>query len=247
MIAEVIVENATEVRTAQNAGATRLLLARHIMQGGVSPDLKTIAEVLEASRVPVYALVRPDLKDYAYGPDRHPRVYKILDAYRRAGIQNIAFGATEGSMINWFLLEEAITYGFNITFNAAFDFTHDLSVNYMLLSMYPRVERITTRGQAVSIVDGQQEVKKLVSLGKPGLKVMVESTGFTYETIQPFLQETGIKEVQFGRTVRDEQGKLNPITLSQYVSLMNGKPIKQEKRGLHSGFDQSSEASRYRR
>ncbi|GGJ20415.1 copper homeostasis protein CutC [Deinococcus roseus] len=247
MIAEVIVENATEVRTAQNAGANRLLLARHIMQGGVSPDLKTIAEVLEASRVPVYALVRPDLKDYAYGLDRKPRIYKILDAYRRAGIQNISFGAIEGSMINWLLLEEAITYGFNITFNAAFDFTQELSVNYLLLSMYPRVERVTTRGQAVNIPDGQAEVKKLVSLNKPHLRVMVEASGFTYENLPAFLQETGVKEIQFGRTVRDEHGKLNPITLAQYVSIMNGKPIQKEKRGLHSGFDISSDVSRYRR
>lgn len=244
MIAEVIVENATEVRTAQNAGANRILLARNIMQGGVSPDLKTIAESLEATRVPLYVLVRPDLKDYAYGPDRKPRIYKILDAYRQAGVQNIAFGATEGTMINWFLLEEAITYGFNIAFNAAFDHTQDLAINYMLLSMYPRVERVTTRGQAISILDGQTEVQKLVNLNKPKLKVMIEANGFSYDTIQPFLKETGIQEVQFGRTVRDEQGKLNPITLSQYVSLMNNKPIHKQKRGL---FDAETETSRYRR
>ncbi|GEM49762.1 copper homeostasis protein CutC [Deinococcus cellulosilyticus] len=220
MIAEVVVENSIEVREAQNMGADSLLLVRNLKEGGISPDLKTIGMCMDAARVPLSILVRPDNENYSYEEGRRRRTLKILELYWNHGIRNITFGAIHNTVMDWDLLEDAITHGFSVNINLAFDHTLDLTKNYLQLAMYPMVRQVTTRGKAETALSGQDEIRTLVHLDRPNLPLLAESTGLTPENLKPFLEHSGVHGVQFGLTARERSGKFNFLHLESCIGIM---------------------------
>ncbi|GGJ52967.1 copper homeostasis protein CutC [Deinococcus roseus] len=220
MIAEVVVENAMEVRETQHAGITSLLLVRNLKEGGISPDLKTIGLCTDAARIPMSILVRPDIDNYFYEEGRRRRTLKILELYWNHGIRNITFGALHNTVMDWDLLEDAITHGFSVNINQAFDQTQDLVKNYLQLALYPMVRQVVTRGQAETAVAGESQIQQLVQLDKPSLPVVADSTGLTSDNLKPFLERSGVQGIQFGAGSRDRNGKINFSQLEGAVNVL---------------------------
>lgn len=220
MIAEVAIENAMEVREAQHAGATSMLLVRNLREGGISPDLKTIGLCSEVARIPLSILVRPDVENYAYEEGRRRRTLKILELYWNHGIRNITFGALHNTVMDWDLLEDAITHGFSVNINLAFDQTQDLVKNYLQLALYPMVRQVTTRGQADSAFLGQDKIQKLTQLERTTLPVVAETSGLPPEQVMAFLQHTRVQGLHFAAGARDRNGRLNTIYIENCINLM---------------------------
>lgn len=230
MIAEIVVENSIEVREAQNMGADAMLLVRNLKEGGISPDLKTIGMCMDAARIPLSILVRPDIDNYFYEEGRRRRTLKILELYWNHGIRNITFGAIHNTVMDWDLLEDAITHGFSVNINLAFDHTLDLTKNYLQLAMYPLVRQVITRGKADTALEGQDQIRQLANLNRPNLPLLAESTGLTPDNLKPFLERSGAHGIQFGLSARERSGKFNFLHLESCINV-----LRRHARSLQSG------------
>lgn len=219
MLAEVMIENPTEVRMAQNLGASGLLLARQVVKGGLSPDLKTLAEVQEAARIPLTVLVRPDALGQQYENERKNKLLSHLGAYRQAGIENIALGVREEDFVDVFFLEDILTFGFRICFYG-FNAMKSLPQMLRMLNMYPRVCRIITRGNQGSSWEGKDTIRELVTLARPGLEVFAEDTGLNPNNLAGFIRHAGSHGLLFGATVRDSSERLDLVLLEQLMDIV---------------------------
>ncbi|GGJ20386.1 copper homeostasis protein CutC [Deinococcus roseus] len=225
MLAEVMIENATEVRTAQHLGAHSVLLARHVGRGGTSPDLKTLSEVREAVRIPLTVLVRPDHQGFSYEKERKDKLLSHLKAYRNADIERIALTVLDEDAVDVFFLEDILAFGFQITFQDFNNLKHPVQMVKML-GMYPRITRLVTRGNAVSSWEGREVIRDLVPAARHGLEVFAESTGLTHQSMADFVRNSGVAGVQFGAQCRDSSGRLDLVMIEQFIDILLHKSLK---------------------
>ncbi|GEM47984.1 copper homeostasis protein CutC [Deinococcus cellulosilyticus] len=219
MLAEVMIENATELRMVQNLGAHSVLLARQVVKGGISPDLKTLDEIREASRIPFTVLVRPDELGQQYENERKNKLLGHLRAYRQAGIEGVALGVREEDFVDVFFLEDILSFGFKITFYG-FNGLKSLPQMLKMLNMYPRVCRIITRGNQASSWEGRTTIRELAEMARPGLEVFAEGVGLHPNNLAEFVQHSGAHGLLWGSTVRDASERLDLVLLEQLIDIM---------------------------
>ncbi|WP_034338365.1 copper homeostasis protein CutC [Deinococcus misasensis] len=225
MFAEVMVENATEVRTAQHLGVHSLLLTRHVLKGGLSPDLKTLAEAQEAARIPLVVQVKPDYQDGFYENERKNKFISHLKAYRQAGISHIAVSVKEEQSVDVFFLEEILSFGFEITFQDFNGIKQPLKMLKML-GMYPRIKRVVTRGDAEHSWAGRDAIKELAYQNPTRIEVCAEFSGFSLNHLPDLIRHSGVQGIQFGAQARDDSGRLDLVFLEQAMDILMHKSLK---------------------
>lgn len=224
MFTEVLVEGPSEIRTVQYLGADRLILARRVLEGGLSPELKTLDEALQMSRLPLSVLVKPDFLAFQYESERRKKFLSHLQAYRQAGVERVALTVTDHGSIDVLLLEEILSFGFKILFQNL-DLTQHPLKTVRFLNMYPKVLQGVTRAQQTSGWEGKSAIQELVLECKPSFRILADTEGLTQHTLGEFLRITGVHGLQFGRQVRTPDARLDVVMLEQFLDLLQQRPL----------------------
>jgi len=205
---EVIATSATDVVEAARGGADRIELVADLRQGGLTPDRALVAEAVRLSPIPVRVMIRPHARSFRYDRADLAAMRADIAAARAAGAAGLVFGALAADgRIDRDALEALLAAAGDtpVTFHRAFDDAADVDEALETLLAYPTIDRLLTSGGVPSAVDGAATIVRLVRRisREPGSKLrLLAGSGLTPETLAPFLDATGVREVHFGRAAR---------------------------------------------
>lgn len=222
MLLEVIATCVEDAIVAEANGADRLELITAITEGGLTPGIGLVQQVVKAVAIPVHVMVRPHSRSFVYGEADLLTMEAEVRAIAEAGAAGIVFGAlTADRKIDEAALERilALTGGLNVTFHRAFDELADLPSGLRTLMQYPQVNRVLTSGGPRPAPQAVSEIRELVELARGSSLRILAGHGLTLETVSQVIANTGVTEVHFGSAVRIGGDGLAPLDPSKLLSL----------------------------
>ncbi|GGA32148.1 copper homeostasis protein CutC [Paenibacillus physcomitrellae] len=251
MLLEVIATCIEDAVTAEQGGADRIELITAIGEGGLTPGIGMVKQVVRSIRIPVHVMVRPHSRSFVYSQPDQEVMAEEIKAIRQAGAAGIVIGAlTPAGRIDRAALERwlPLAEGMNVTFHRAFDELADLTGGLAELKAYPQINRVLTSGgvmpapQAIPVIadlvrlsrqpDASLAQESPAGSGQEGQTqtrqerpVILAGHGLTIEGIADFVQAAGVAEVHFGTSVRrdgDGLKEIDPERLRKLVKRLKG-------------------------
>ncbi|WP_211747229.1 copper homeostasis protein CutC [Paenibacillus sp. Marseille-Q4541] len=214
MLLEVIATCMDDARKAEASGADRLELITAITEGGLTPGIGLVEEVVQKINIPVHVMVRPHSRSFVYDEDDVNTMIAEIKAIRRAGAAGVVLGAlTEAGRIDEQALAALLAHTgeMQVTFHRAFDELKDQFAGLTVLSKYKEITRILTSGGTQPAPQAIPQIQKLVDHSQGSHIKILAGNGLTPEGIRQFVTQTGVEEVHFGSAVRLERSGLLPI------------------------------------
>jgi len=214
MILEVIATTVTEAKAAQAGGANRIELITAIKEGGLTPSLGLVEEVVKAVTIPVNVMIRPHSHSFVYDADDVRTMLRDIRLIRETGAHGIVVGALtkEGAIdvpsLELFLEQAGDMW---VTFHRAIDEAASLTEALNILLQFPQIKAVLTSGGKPSVLDAVSEVKQLVEQSRGSQLSILAGSGLSLEAVEAFVRATSVPQVHFGTGVRVRGGALEPI------------------------------------
>ncbi|MDQ0089721.1 copper homeostasis protein [Paenibacillus anaericanus] len=236
VVLEVIATCVEDALLAEECSAGRLELITAITEGGLTPSIGMIEQVVAAVDIPVNVMVRPHSRSFVYGKQDVATMSADIKAIAATGAAGIVIGAlTVDRDIDEAFLEQVLPLAgkLDVTFHRAFDDLEDMVAGLRTLLRYPQISRVLTSGGVRPAPEAVPMIRKLVeitrdreagSLSQPSsghsLRILA-GHGLTIEGIESFIEATGVSEVHFGSAVRLDSSALAPIDPTRLKDLVN--------------------------
>jgi copper homeostasis protein len=211
MLLEVCVASLRDALSAAEAGADRLELNSALELGGLTPSPGLVREVLQATDLPVIAMVRPRGAGFCY--DALERRVMLADAETllEQGVAGIAFGGlTPERQIDQRLCRELVRLAGNLetVFHRAFDLVEDAqSAAQCLVDL--NITRLLTSGKAATAIEGAHLIADIRRWTEGKLQLL-PGAGVTASNVERLLHQSGCSQVHgsFSRPARDDGGSV---------------------------------------
>ncbi len=170
---EIIVLNKEDAKLAEVAGADRLELVANMEVGGLSPELSTVAEVVEAVNIPVNVMVRFDYDSFIYNESQMDRMIAYIEELSKLGINGIVFGSLNQNMqVEKLQLAEIIEASkyLEVTYHRAID-ESDIEYENNFSNLSGVVTNVLTSGGLVNNIE--ENIVRLDCATKNDLRVLV--------------------------------------------------------------------------
>lgn len=214
MVLEVIATCMEDALTAEAGGADRLELITAVTEGGLTPGIGLVGQVVRAVKIPVHVMVRPHSRSFVYSAQDITTMAEEIKAIEACGAAGIVLGALapEGR-IDEQALEALLplTEGMQVTFHRAFDELEDQVAGLRTLEQYPQITRVLTSAGPGSAMEAIAAMRRLVEAARGGHITILAGSGLKPQGITAFIEQTGVTEVHFGSAVRIGQDALSPI------------------------------------
>ena len=92
MLLEIIATCVDDAITAEQNGADRLELITAITEGGLTPGIGLVEEVVKAVQIPVHVMVRPHSRSFVYNEHDIATMIAEVKAIRKAGAAGVVIG-----------------------------------------------------------------------------------------------------------------------------------------------------------
>ncbi|ACT01820.1 copper homeostasis protein CutC [Paenibacillus sp. JDR-2] len=217
MILEVIATCMDDALTAEANGADRLELITAITEGGLTPGIGLVEQVVQAVRIPVFVMVRPHSRSFVYAEHDIDTMALEIKAIVKAGAAGLVLGAlTPEGKIDEQALNRLLplTGGLQVTFHRAFDELADQHEGLQTLMKYPQITRVLTSAGRRPAIESVKEMADLVAAAGESNLTILAGSGLSTEGIAEFIAKTGVGEVHFGSAVRYNKSNLSPIKAS---------------------------------
>ena len=184
MILEACVENYSEARKAETAGANRIELCENLAVGGTTPSYGTIKMCLANLNIPIAAMIRPRGGDFVYSDQEFEIMKTDIEICKRLGAQGVVFGLlTKEKKIDIEKTRELVILAqpMQTVFHKAFDELADpLKGLEQLIEL--GITRILTSGTKDTALEGQDILKELINRSSGRISILVAGK-VTYENI----------------------------------------------------------------
>lgn len=200
-IIEICCNSLQSALNAQLAGADRIELCTGLMEGGMTPSLGLIEEVVSQLRIPVYVLIRPRGGDFCFSDSEFKVMLRDIEWCKQTGVKGIVSGVlNDDATINrektQLLMHASAPMDF--TFHRAFDVVPDPVMTIQILKAIG-CKRILTSGGSAIAYNGRKFIKAFVKSAAPEISIL-SGGGVNEQNVQPLIRDTGIQEVHFSAT-----------------------------------------------
>lgn len=164
-------------KNAERGGADRIELCGGFLEGGTSPSIGLVKEVLEQINIPVFIMVRPRGGDFCYSEDEILTMIADIEIMKEYKPSGFVFGllSIDGNIDieNTKRLIKAAS-PLPITFHRAFDrcINPEKALEELI---YLGIQNILTSGQCNFAIDGFDNLSKWVKLAKGRIQIMAGS------------------------------------------------------------------------
>ena len=212
-LVEICVEGIDGFLAAQAAGADRVKLCASLLEGGITPSLGVVKEVLARASIPVHVIVRPRGGDFLYSPAEFATMRADVLALRELGVAGVVVGClTADGAIDEARMTALVAAArpMSVTCHRAFDMTRDIAQAVEAL-VRSGVDRVLTSGQQDTAIAGIPGVRRAVEAAAGRLKVMA-CGGLTPGNIVRVHRDSGADELHFSAlaTVPSAMAYRNP-------------------------------------
>jgi copper homeostasis protein len=181
---------------AERVGPDRIELCVNLNEGGTTPSTALIAAVIDATRLPLFVLIRPRAGDFVYGDDEINLMIRDVDTAANIGIAGIVTGAlTSDGRVDVERTRALVkaAAGLPVTFHRAFDFAINMpDALEQLIDL--GVTRVLTSGGAPTALEGAEVIAALVDQAGGRISV-VAGGGIREHNVSDVIRRTGVREV----------------------------------------------------
>ncbi|MEW4371245.1 copper homeostasis protein CutC [Paenibacillus kandeliae] len=207
---EVIATSPEDAMIAEASGADRIELIAAQSEGGLTPSLGMIQEIVSTVSIPVHVMLRPHSRHFRYEAGEINSMLRDAQYIADAGAAALVLGVLDDAQhVDTQVLSRLLAAApeMKVTFHRAIDEAADIRQAIVALSQYPQITRILTSGGRASVLDAVDEWSSLQQVAEQHRITLLAGAGLTLETLGDFVQRTGVHEVHLGSAVRCE-GKI---------------------------------------
>jgi len=218
---ELIVLNSEDAIDAEKYGATRLELVRELDKGGLTPMIKTIDEVTNAVKIPVYVMLREKADNFIYSPEEFNLLLSQLEEIKQTKATGIVFGSLDVNLeINREQLQIIIDnkQHLQLTFHRAIDDAISYPKALAIIKEYSEIDFLLSSGGEASAVEGFFNLAKASML--LGDKLLIGSK-VNIDNANILLQLKHSTRIHVGTSIREENNILNKISRIKMNDLLN--------------------------
>ncbi len=195
---EICVEGIDGYLAAEKAGADRVELCASLMEGGLTPSIGTVREVLRAGKIPFHPIIRPRGGDFLYSEMEFASILEDIRQMRALGVVGIVIGFLNADgTIDEDRTQQAVDAAgpMTVTCHRAFDMTrnHREAVEALVRA---GVDRVLTSGQHDTALEGVDVLKDTIQAAGDRLIVMVCGE-LDAANIAEIRDRTGAQEMHF--------------------------------------------------
>lgn len=200
---EVIVTSHEEAAAAEEGGADRLEVVRSLEDGGLTPDIDVVEQILNTVSIPVRIMVRERDSMLVGDGEELQRLQKSAQVFAALPIDGLVLGFLNGSEIDRDSLKAVLSAapGCRGTFHRAFESVSSPQASIALLKQFPQIDRILVRLGGISQIHNLVQWQEAAA---PEIKLIV-GIGLERNNISHLKQETGLSEIHVGRIVREPE------------------------------------------
>lgn len=210
---EICVDSVSGAVAAQQGGADRLELGASFSEGGITPSIGLVRQVVRATHLPVMVMIRPRGGGFVYSSAEIDVMRDDIDAASRAGAHGVVFGAlTRERTIDLSACGRLIEHArqlhttghrrggdpLSVTFHRAFDIVADPLAGLQQL-MDLGFDRVLTSGQERSAAEACELIAELVAAAGDRLHVM-PGAGITPDNVTDIVTATGVSDIHASAT-----------------------------------------------
>ncbi|AJT42622.1 copper homeostasis protein CutC [Psychromicrobium lacuslunae] len=196
---EIAIASAAGAVAAYRGGADRVELCSALELGGVTPSAGLIASVLDASELPVQALIRPRPGDFCYSPEELATAVLESVECAKQGVAGVVIGVlTPSGHVDLAATERLIeaARSVNSEIEIVFHRAIDQAVNAVdavgsLAAL--GVDRVLSSGQAARAIEGLASLTAMVKANS-GVQIMAGG-GVRTADIPALFKEAGVAAV----------------------------------------------------
>jgi copper homeostasis protein len=196
IIVEAAVETLEAALAAERAGADRIELCVNLDDGGTTPSTGLAAAVIDATKLPVFVLIRPRAGDFVYSDEEIDLMIREVETAGIIGVAGIVSGALRSDhavdTVQTRALIEAAA-GLPVTFHRAVDSTIDVAAALEQL-VDLGVTRVLTSGGATTALDGADVIAALVNQARDRISI-VAGGGIRDHNVSDVIRRTGAREI----------------------------------------------------
>jgi copper homeostasis protein len=202
-ILEVIVCSVDDAIEAEKGGAKRLEIIRDFARGGMTPNLETVSDVIDAVSVPVRVMLRESDHHGVCEENHIEQLCAHAQELATLEIDGLVLGFLRDEHVDAEVTRRVLSYapGLKATFHHAFEQARDPLEAIETLKTIGQIDRILTAGG-----DGNwsQKIERLGSYersARPEISILAGG-GLNVQRIQAIRANTGINEFHVGRAAR---------------------------------------------
>jgi copper homeostasis protein len=172
---EIACFNPESAMIAFKNGADRIELCDGLSEGGTTPDFETAKQLREKINIPIFVMIRPRGGDFTYSDEEYEQMKSELIQLKTLNVDGFVFGILDENdevnvKQNKELVELATPY--QCTFHRAFDRAKGLedSLEKVIDCGF---KTILTSGQKPNVLEGKENLKKLVELSNGRIEILV--------------------------------------------------------------------------
>ncbi|MGH7603072.1 MAG: copper homeostasis protein CutC [Gemmatimonadaceae bacterium] len=195
-LVEAAVETIEAAQASERTGADRIELCVGLDEGGTTPGVELLKDVIGSVNTPVFVLIRPRPGNFVYAPREIDTMRRHIDAANSSGALGVVTGAlTADGHIEVDQMRRLIESAgaLPLTFHRAFDLTADApGALEQLVDL--GVDRILTSGGAPTALEGAENLARLVEQSD-GRLVVVAGGGIREHNVRDVVGRTHVGEV----------------------------------------------------
>ncbi len=221
-ILEVIVTCLQEAREAEAGGADRLELVRDLVDGGLTPPVRLVEEVLESVRIPVRVMIREHASMLAGSPSDVRKLRRSAAELSRLRVDGLVLGFIKEERIDLeatrYVLDAVDVPG---TFHRAFDEVADPEQAIADLKSLAQVDRILTGGGPGAWLERRARLGRWAEQSRPDIEILV-AAGLCPDVLAELPLDTSDFEFHVGRAARNPHEVWGAIDRRYVAALKNG-------------------------
>ncbi|MBQ0139920.1 MAG: copper homeostasis protein CutC [Kurthia sp.] len=218
---EIIVTTVEDAIIAEAGGADRLELCVSLDEGGVTPSLGKIKNVINAVDIPVHVMLRPHGNSFSYTEEDFSVMLDDLRVIQLFGAKGVVLGGlTRHNHIDKILLNDLLPHcqGLDVTFHRAFDEVENQFEALEQLSQFPLITHVLTSGGIGKATQHLPQLQQLIQQSQAMHVNILVGSGITPENTGQFL-EIGAKYLHVGLGVRFNHSFHSPINIEAVRSI----------------------------
>ncbi len=193
---EICIDSVASAIAAEKGGAQRVELCAALYEGGLTPSIGMIEEVLGRVQIHVMVIIRPRGGDFFYSDQEISIMERDIRRVKKMGVKGVVIGAlNESGGLHTAVIERLLEAAedLDVTFHRAFDMGNN---PYRLLDDLIDLEipRLLTSGQEANAFEGRKLIAELVRRGGDDISIMAGG-GVDEQNVYQLIAETGILEV----------------------------------------------------
>lgn len=199
---EVCIDSLEGALAADKFGADRVELCSALYEGGLTPGIGLVKQVVERSDQPVFVMIRPEAGGFTYSESMIEVMKTEIMEMANAGVKGVVFGVLKSNMeidleYNSELNQIAKQYNLKTVFHRAFDLCPD-PFKGMEQIIHLGFDRLLTSGQQPKAIDGIDLINELLRQNAGRIEIMAGS-GVNASNAKKFI-DVGVDAIHFTGT-----------------------------------------------